>query len=310
MKFEYSLDNKRYHTLNYYYKNKYNMKISKISLNGNFTCPNKDGKISKDGCIYCSKCGSGDFSGNINKSITEQFYDIKKVMDNKWANTKYIAYFQANTNTYAPLNILKEKYEEALSIKDVVGLNISTRPDCIDNDVLNYLIELNNRTNLTIELGLQTIHNKTSILINRGHDLKCFEDTLNRLRKNNIDVVIHIINGLPYETKDMMIDTVKYLSKLDIQGIKIHMLYVLKDTRMKEIYEKEKFHILTRKEYVDIACDQLQLLPKKIVIHRITGDPKKEDLIEPKWLSKKFCILNEIDKELVKRNTYQGFNLE
>ncbi len=308
--FEYTLDNKRYHTLNYYYKNKYNLKIAKISLNGNFTCPNKDGKISKDGCIYCSKYGSGDFSGNINKSITEQFYEIKEMMDKKWENTKYIAYFQANTNTYAPLNILKQKYEEALNINDVIGINIATRPDCIEDDVLNYLCELNKKTNLTIEIGLQTIHDKTSKLINRGHDLKCFENTLYKLRNKNIDVVVHIINGLPYETKEMMIDTVKYLSKLDIQGIKIHMLYILKDTTIHNMYKKEKFHILTKKEYVNIVCDQLQLLPKKIVIHRITGDPKKEDLISPKWLLKKFCVLNEIDKELLKRNTYQGFNLE
>lgn len=308
--FEYTLDNKRYHTLNYYYKSKYNLKIAKISLNGNFTCPNKDGKISKDGCIYCSKYGSGDFSGNINKSITEQFYEIKEIMDKKWENTKYIAYFQANTNTYAPLNILKQKYEEALNINDVIGLNIATRPDCIEDDVLNYLCELNKKTNLTIEIGLQTIHDKTSKLINRGHDLKCFENTLYKLRNKNIDVVVHIINGLPYETKEMMINTVKYLSKLDIQGIKIHMLYILKDTTIHNMYKKEKFHILTKKEYVNIVCDQLQLLPKKIVIHRITGDPKKEDLISPKWLLKKFCVLNEIDKELLKRNTYQGFNLE
>ncbi len=304
--FEYSLDNKRYHTLNYHYKNIYKSKVSKISLNGNFTCPNKDGTISKDGCIYCSKSGSGEYSGNINNSITDQFLEIKKIMDNKWKETKYIAYFQANTNTYAPLNILKQKYEEALLMPNVVGLNVATRADCIEDDVLDYLSELNNRTNLTIELGLQTIHKSTSDLINRGHSLQCFENTLNKLRSKNIEVVVHIINGLPYETKEMMIDTIKYLSKLDIQGIKIHMLHILKDTRLEELYNKEQFHILTREEYIDIVCDQLELLPKKIVIHRITGDPKAEDLIEPKWLIKKFCVLNEIDKELEKRNTYQG----
>lgn len=304
--FEYSLDNKRYHTLNYYHKKIYNSKVSKISLNGNFTCPNKDGKISKDGCIYCSKSGSAEYSGNINNSITNQFLEVKNMMDKKWKNTKYIAYFQANTNTYAPLKILKQKYEEALSIPNVVGLSIATRPDCIENDVLDYLSELNKRTNLTIELGLQTIHEDTSILINRGHSLDCFLDTLNRLRKNNINVVVHIINGLPYETKEMMIETIKYISKLDIQGIKIHMLYILKDTRLEEMYLRDNFHILTREEYVNIVCDQLEILPKEIVIHRITGDPKEEDLIEPKWLIKKFCVLNEIDKELEKRNTYQG----
>jgi hypothetical protein len=228
------------------------------------------------------------------------------MMDKKWKNTKYIAYFQANTNTYAPLKVLKQKYEEALSIPNVVGLSIATRPDCIEHDVLEYLSELNKRTNLTIELGLQTIHQNTSILINRGHSLECFLDALNRLRKKNINVVVHIINGLPYETKEMMLETIKYISKLDIQGIKIHMLYILKDTKLDGMYLKDNFHILTKEEYVNIVCDQLEILPKKIVIHRITGDPKEEDLIEPKWLIKKFCVLNEIDKELEKRNTYQG----
>lgn len=304
--FEYSLDNKRYHTLNYYYKNTYNSKVSKISLNGNFSCPNKDGKISKDGCIYCSKSGSAEYSGNINNSITNQFLEVKNMMDKKWKNTKYIAYFQANTNTYAPLKVLKQKYEEALSIPNVVGLSIATRPDCIEDDVLEYLSELNKKTDLTIELGLQTIHQNTSILINRGHSLECFLDALNRLRKKNINVVVHIINGLPYETKEMMLETIKYISKLDIQGIKIHMLYILKDTKLDGMYLKDNFHILTKEEYVNIVCDQLEILPKKIVIHRITGDPKEEDLIEPKWLIKKFCVLNEIDKELEKRNTYQG----
>lgn len=304
--FKYSDNNKRYHTLDFYYKNKFGCKIAKISLNGGFTCPNKDGTKGVGGCIYCSKLGSGDYAGNISKTITEQFEDIKKVMLRKWPNSKFIAYFQANTNTYAPVNILKSKYEEALTIDGVVGLNIATRSDAITDECLDYLEELNHRTFLNVELGLQTIHEKTSILINRGETLEEFEQMIKKLRERKINVIVHIINGLPYETKEMMLETVKYLNKLDIQGIKIHMLHVLKDTKLEELYKKEKFHILTREEYVDIVCDELELLRPEIVINRITGDPDPNELIEPKWLIKKFGVLNEIDKEMARRNSYQG----
>ncbi len=297
--FKYSLDNKRYHTLNYYYKKKYNDKVFKIYLNAGFSCPNKKNGT---GCIYCYN-GSGENNG---LNLIDQFNKVKNIMSNKWNSTKYIGYFQANTNTYASVDVLKEKYETILKLPNVIGLNIATRCDALPEDVLNYLEELNNKTDLTIELGLQTIHEKTSKLINRGHTLECFENAVNKLRKRNIDVVIHIINGLPYETKKDMIETIKYVSKLDIQGVKIHMLFIEKDTKLAELYEKEKFHILTKDEYIDIVCDQLELLSDKIVIHRITGDPKKELLIEPKWLLKKFVVLNDIDKELVKRNSYQG----
>ena len=304
--FKYSDSNKRYHTLDYFYKHKFNSKISKISLNAGFTCPNKDRTKGVGGCIYCSKLGSGDYAGCPTKSLTEQFYEIKDVMDKKWPNTKYIGYFQANTNTYAPVKILKEKYEEILSIDGVVGLNIATRADSITDECLDYLEELNKKTYLTIELGLQTIHEKTNKLINRQETLKEFETMVIKLRKRNINVVIHIINGLPYETKEMMLETVKYLNKLDIQGIKIHMLHIIKDTKLADIYQKEKFHILTKEEYVNIVCDELELLREEIVIHRITGDPNPNELIEPKWLIKKFGVLNEIDKEMARRDSYQG----
>ena len=227
-------------------------------------------------------------------------------MEKKWPNSKYIGYFQADTNTYAPVSILKEKYESILNLENVIGLNIATRCDALPNDVLDYLEELNKKTNLVIELGLQTIHEKTSTLINRGHTLKQFEDAVKNLRKRNIDIVVHIINGLPYETKEMMIETVKYLSNLDIQGIKIHMLYIIKGTELEKLYNENKFHILTKEEYVNIVCDQLEYLRENIVINRITGDPDKDLVVEPKWLIKKFGVLNEIDKELAKRNSYQG----
>lgn len=305
-KFKYSYNNKRYHTLDYFYKNKFNSKVFKVSLNAGFTCPNRDGLVGVGGCIYCSLSGSGDFAGNPKDSLIKQFNDIKDIMLKKWESSKYIGYFQANTNTYASLDVLKEKYETILSLPNVIGLSIATRADSITDECMDYLEELSKRTYLTIELGLQTIHESTSILINRCHTLECFEKTVKELRKRNINVVVHIINGLPYETKDMMLETVKYINNLDIQGVKIHMLHIIKNTKLEELYKKEHFPVLTREEYVDIVCDELELLRPEIVINRITGDPVKEDLIEPNWLLKKFCVLNEIDKELVRRDSYQG----
>lgn len=304
------LNNKRYYTLDNFYKEKFHQKIAKISLNANFTCPNRDGTKGVGGCIYCSSLKSGDFAGDKENSIIEQFEEIKKVMLHKWPTAKFIAYFQAGTNTYAPIQKLKEVFEPVLKLKDVIGINIATRPDAITEECLEYLSELNQRTYLTVELGLQTIHEETSKLINRGHSLKEFEEMVLKLREKHINVVVHIINGLPYETKEMMIETVNYLNKLDIQGIKIHMLHILKNTKLADLYEKEKFHVLEKDEYIDIVISQLERLRKNIVIHRITGDPKVEDLIEPTWLIKKFVVLNDIDKELKKRDTYQGKMLE
>lgn len=297
--FKYTLDNKRYYTLNYYNKIKYNSKVFKVSLNAGFGCPNKKNGT---GCIYCYN-GSGE---NRGMDIIEQFNKVKDIINKKWPNSKYIGYFQADTNTYAPVDILKENFEKILKLPNVIGLNIATRCDALPDDVLDYLEVLNKKTNLVIELGLQTIHESTSKLINRGHTLKQFENAVKKLRKRNIDVVVHIINGLPYETKDMMIETIKYLSKLDIQGIKIHMLFIIKGTELEKLYYKEHFHILTREEYVDIVCDELEYLREDIVVNRITGDPDKEKVVEPTWLIKKFGVLNEIDKEMERRNTYQG----
>ena len=304
--FKYSDTNKRYYTLDYYYKHKFNSKVFKVSLNAGFTCPNKDGNVGTGGCIYCSKTGSGEYGGDKTKDLVTQFNEVKDMMLKKWPNAKYIGYFQANTNTYAPVNVLKEKYESILSLDNVVGLNIATRCDAISEECLDYLTELNKKTYLTIELGLQTIHEETSKLINRCHTLKCFEDMVNELRKRNIDVVVHIINGLPYETHDMMIDTVKYLSKLDIQGIKIHALSILKGTVLEKMYKKTHFKVMSREEYINTVCDQLEYLREDIVVHRITGDPKVSDLIEPNWLIKKVTILNDIDKEMKRRDSYQG----
>lgn len=307
--FLYSDSNKRYHTLDYFYKHKFGCKVFKVSLNGGFSCPNVDGTLGTRGCIYCSPLGSGEFAGKCSDDLVKQFNDIKNMMNRKWSG-KYIGYFQARTNTYAPVSVLKEKYEAILKLPDVVGLSVATRPDCIDDSCLDYLSDLTKRTFLTVELGLQSIHESTNKLINRCHTLDCFTDMVNKLRKRNINVVVHIINGLPYETHDMMLDTIRYINKLDIQGVKIHMLHIVKNTDLARMYLENPFHVLTRDEYVNIVCDQLELLRPEIVINRITGDPKKEDLIEPSWLLKKFCVLNEIDKELVRRDSYQGKMIE
>ena len=305
-KFKYSNSNKRYYTLDYYYKEKYHSKVFKVSLNMGLTCPNKDGKVGFGGCIYCSKLGSGEFAGNKEKTLKEQFDEVKKQMLKKWPHAKYIAYFQANTNTYAPIDKLKKAWEEVLTYDNVIGINISTRPDSIEKECYDYLEELNKKTDLVVELGLQTIHENTTKLINRCHTLKCFEDCVKELNKRNIKVLVHIINGLPYETKEMMLETVKYLNTLEIWGVKIHMLHILKDTVLEKMYYQNKFHILTKEEYVNIVCNQLEILKENVVINRVTGDPKTEDLIEPFWLTKKFCVLNEIDKEMKRRNSYQG----
>lgn len=304
--FKYSDSNKRYYTLDYYYKHKYGCKIAKISLNMGLTCPNKDGKVGYGGCIYCSKLGSGEYAGDKNKPLKEQFDEVKNVMIKKWPSAKFIAYFQANTNTYAPIEKLKKAWEEVLTYDNVVGINISTRPDAIEKECYDYLEELNKKTDLVVELGLQTIHDKTSKFINRCHDLNSFETALNELNKRGIKVLVHVMFSLPYETKDMMLDTIKYLSNKNIWGIKIHMLHILKGTLLAKIYEQEKFSILTKDEYVQIVCDSIELLPENIVINRLTGDPKVDDLIEPFWLVKKFCVLNDIDKEMTRRDSYQG----
>ena len=307
--FKYTNSNKRYHTLDYYYKNRFHEKVFKVSLNAGFSCPNIDGKVGYGGCIYCSKTGSGEFAGNKEDSLEKQFLEIKNMMLKKWPKAKYIGYFQARTNTYAPVNELKKMYEKILNQENVIGLNIATRPDAISDECLDYLEELNKKTYLTIELGLQTTKEETTKLINRCHSLQCFEDMVKKLRERNIDVVVHIINGLPYETKKDMLNTVKYLNKLDIQGIKIHMLSITKDTPIEKMYQEEKFKLLSKEEYIDIVVDQLELLREEIVIHRITGDPKLDELIEPTWLTKKFCVLNDIDKEMKKRDTYQGIKV-
>jgi len=303
-------DNKRYLTLNNFYKQTFGGKVFKVSLNGNFTCPNIDGTVGNGGCIYCSAKGSGDFAGDKNDDLLTQFNQTKILLDKKWPNGKYIAYFQANSNTYATLERLKSLYSQALDLPNVIGLSIATRPDAIADDLLDYLTELNEQTFLTVELGLQSVHAETLKLINRGHDLECFHNMFAKLRARNINVVVHIINGLPNETSEMMLQTARYLSEINPQGVKIHMLHILKNTALAAFYKETPFHILTRGEYVKTVCDQLEILRENIVIHRVTGDADSAQLVAPEWIQKKFCVMNEIDKELRRRDTFQGSKVD
>lgn len=297
---------KAYYNLNYYLRKKFGCKVFKISLDGGFSCPNRDGKISSGGCIFCSERGAGDFAGNRNLSITEQFYNIKKMMNKKWKQGKYIAYFQAYTNTYAPIEILRKKYEEAMSQEGVVGMAIATRPDCLEANVLELLHELNEKTYIWVELGLQTSNEYTARKINRGYNLYTFEKAVYNLRKKNIDVVTHVIMGLPGENQSDMINTVKYISDQDIQGVKFHLLHLMKYTPMVKLYNEGKLKFMRQQEYVDMICMALSNIRSDVVIHRLTGDSPRDLLIEPKWSLKKWEILNEIDKAMKDKNIYQG----
>jgi len=304
--FPYATDNKRYHTWNYHLRNEFGHKVFKIALDGGFDCPNRDGTVAHGGCTFCSAAGSGDFAGNKADSLEKQFHDIKNKMHAKWKDGKYMAYFQAFTNTHAPVEILRKKYETVLKQENVVGLSIATRPDCLPDDVVEYLAELNKRTYLWVELGLQTVHDKTGELINRAHDFACYVEGVNKLRKHNIRVCSHIINGLPQETNEMMMESARAVSQLDVQGIKIHLLHLLKGTPMVKQYEKGLLEFLSMDDYVSLVCDQLEILPPEMIIHRITGDGPIELMVGPMWSVNKWEVLNSIDKELKRRNSWQG----
>ena len=301
-------NNKRYNSIDRYYKAKYGKKVAKISLNGNFSCPNKDGTKGFGGCIYCSASGSGDFAGDKSLDILSQFYQIKTVIDNKWPDALYMPYLQANSNTYGTVEKLKEVYEPLTTLKDIVGISVATRADCFNEEIYEYLDDLNKRIPLQIELGLQTIHEETAQLINRKTELEEFEEAVKKLRAIGIEIIVHIINGLPYENKEQMLETAKYLNTLDIQGVKIHSLLVLKHTKLAQLYEKEQFPILSLEEYVDITVSQIELLRPDIIIHRVGADSSIEDLIVPLWTRKKLVVMNEIDKLLRKKDSYQGIH--
>ena len=299
--FKNTLDNKRYHTLNYFFKKKFGQKVFKVPLYINSICPNQ----ASGGCIYCSNKSVASISDN-SLDILEQFENGRKIMEQKWPDSLYIPYFQSGTNTYNDKNLVKGYVDKLLMIPKVVGIDIATRPDCLSDEWLDFLEELNKKTFLIMELGLQSSNDNTLRFINRGHDSKTFKDAVEKLHARNIFVVAHIINGLPYETKEDMINTIKFVNDCKVDGIKIHMLYIAKNTPLASLYEKNKFHILTREEYIDIVCCQLRLLNEDVVVMRITGDPILNELVAPEWLVKKFMVLNGIDQEMVKRNIYQG----
>lgn len=297
---------KRYHTLDYFFKNKFGCKISKISLSGPFTCPNRDGTKGTGGCIYCSSALSGDFAGNPSDSVKRQFEEIRTMMSKKWKDTRYMAYFQTGTGTYAPVDKLRSLYNAALDCEDVVALSIATRPDCIRGECYSLLEEISKRTYLTVELGLQTIHDKTGALINRQSTYGDFLTAFHTLKNLGIDVCVHLINGLPGEDISMMNESVMAVSDLLPWSVKLHLLHVIKGTVCEKMYLEGAFKTFEMDEYVNLICNQLELLDKRIVVQRLTGDGKRSELVSPLWSIKKFEVLNAIDHEMQRRNSYQG----
>lgn len=296
---------KRFNNLDYYLKNKYGEKIFKVSLDGGFSCPNRDGTLSYKGCIFCSENGSGEFVGNRKKSITEQ---INEQIDflGKGKDKKYIAYFQNFTGTYGNIEYLQRVYEEAIKHSDIVGLAIGTRADCLGEDVLELLEKFNEKTNLWLEIGLQTSRNSTANLINRAYETEVFADKMNELHRRKIKVVAHVIIGLPKENEKDILNTIEFLNKNKVWGIKLHLLYILKNTELYEFYRKSPFEIMEKEEYIEMIGKIIEKLDKKIVIHRLTGDAPWKELFEPKWSTDKRGILNGINQLLKKKDIYQG----
>ena len=287
-----------YLSFNKYLKDKFGQKVYKISLDGGFTCPNRDGKAGTRGCIFCSKGGSGDFAESREMSITEQIESGKKKVEKKIKSGKYIAYFQAFTNTYAPVEILRQKYEEAINHHDIVALSIATRPDCLGDDVLRLLDEMNKIKPVFVELGLQTIHQKSAKYIRRGYDLNVYDKAVRDLKKIGVNVVVHVILGLPNESENDMLETVKYVCESGANGIKLQLLHVIDGTDLAKDYEKGLFKTLEFDEYVNLIVKCVKIIPKDIVIHRLTGDGAKKDLIAPLWSADKKRVLNAINKAL------------
>lgn len=285
-----------YYSFNQYLRNKFGCKVYKISINGGFTCPNRDGTIDTRGCIFCSAGGSGDFAESPTLSITQQIENGKKRVEKKIKSGKYIAYFQAFTNTYAPVNVLREKYLEAVNHPDIVMLSIATRPDCLSSEVLNLLNEINKIKPVMVELGLQTIHEKTAKYIRRGYSLNVYDEAVRNLKNIGINTVVHLIIGLPFESKEDILESVKYVSDSGIDGIKLQLLHILKGTDLEKDYQNGLFSALSMEEYLDIIKSCVEIIPKNIVIHRLTGDGAKKDLIAPLWSADKKKVLNAINK--------------
>lgn len=299
-------NDKPYYSLNAYLKNTYGEKIYKLSLDGGMTCPNRDGTLGNRGCIFCSRGGSGEFTPSRQLSITQQIEAAKQLVRKKQKQGHYIAYFQAFTNTYAPVDYLERIFMEAVSHPDVAILSIATRPDCLSDDVLALLSRLNQIKPVWIELGLQTIHERSAAFIRRGYSLPVFEEALCNLQKLSIPVIVHVILGLPHESKQDMLATISYLAHAGIQGIKLQLLHVLKHTDLADYYNEGNFEVLTFEKYLDILIDAIELLPPDVVIHRLTGDGPEKLLIAPLWSLEKWNVLNTILDEMKKRGSYQG----
>lgn len=304
--FAYADDQRRYHSYDYYLRTRFAEKLCKVPLDAGFTCPNLDGRAGVGGCSYCSGRGSGDFAGNPKTPIAKQYADGLAVMRKKWQNAKGIAYFQAHTNTYAPIETLRRVYREALALPDLAGIAIATRADCLGGDVLELLSEINDQTFLTVELGLQTVSDQTAARVGRGHDYRTFLTGFSALRERGIKVCVHIINGLPGETKADMLHTAREMARVRPEFLKIHLLHVMKHTRLAEEYENGAFDVLTFEQYIDVVCSQLELLPPEMVLQRLTGDAPRDLLLAPGLSRDKKRVLNGIDLELRRRGSWQG----
>lgn len=307
--FPYSDSNKRYHTYNYFLKQKFGTKVAKLSLDAGFSCPNIDGSKGYGGCTYCSGRGSGDFAADAALNLKEQLEQQKAVMEKKWPNSKYIAYFQAHTNTHAPLEILKERFESVLDCEGLVGISIATRADCLDVAKADYLAQLAEKTFVEVELGLQSVFDITGERINRCHSYAEFEQGFALLKERNIPICVHLINGLPGENREMMLESAYRVGQLRPHSMKLHLLHVIEGTKLAEQWRKGEFPLLEREDYVNILCDQLELLPPEIVIQRITGDGDKRTLLGPLWSMDKKKVMNAIDMELARRDSWQGKRL-
>ncbi|MDY3919051.1 MAG: TIGR01212 family radical SAM protein [Candidatus Limivivens sp.] len=297
---------KPYRSFDYELRRRYGEKVYKVSLNGGMSCPNRDGTLGSRGCIFCSAGGSGDFAADPALSIREQIEVQKKNLAGKFPARHFIAYFQAYTNTYGPTEYLETLFTQAISHPDIVGLSIGTRPDCLPADVLDMLARLNVQKPVTIELGLQTVHERTAAFIRRGYPLSCFDTAVRELRARGLETVVHTILGLPYETREDILATIHYLNASDIQGIKLQLLHVLKGTDLADYYENPGFSVMTQNEYVDLVITCLEHLSPDITVHRLTGDGPKELLIAPLWSSRKTAVLNQIHHEMKERHTWQG----
>lgn len=306
--FPFSLDNKRYHTWNYFLKTKFGKKVYKVPLSLANTCPNRDGTKGVGGCTFCLSGGGG--TPYIPGSFIKQFQEASAPLEAKWPDSLTMPYFQSYSNTYLSANTLRAAMDEAISLPRAVGLCLATRPDCLSDDIIDILCKFSSRALLIVELGLQTIHEKTARQINRGHSYEEFVDGYNKLVSLNIPVCVHLINGLPYETVEMMLETAKTVASLKPHSVKFHMMHVLSGTKMAEEYSQNPFPLLSMEEYVQVVCSQIELFPPETVIQRVTGDPPKDYLIDPKWTLNKLLVRNSIDKELAKRDSLQGMNFK